>query len=141
MYTDTVTMSTHWTSTLAWRPLMALIKAPMLTHPQLPGVTIHPLGSQRLQRGVPQSVLVVVQPFGIIPLHSHQVDANMHIIAGSAIILSEDEDNGAAVGPNHCWRFNAGGKHGFQAGERGLTFVSTNDGIVDKYPEKWDITF
>jgi hypothetical protein len=117
------------------------MQAPTFSRPDLPGVTIRPLGSQQPARGTPQSVLVTVEPNCTIPLHSHEVDADMGIVSGTAIILSDDEDNGREVGPADCWRFVAGGKHGFRVGPQGLTFVSTNGGIIDESPSKWDITF
>lgn len=121
---------------------MALEQVRIFTNPDLPGVTIRPLGSRSsLNRGIPQIVLVTIEPNGVIPLHSHEVDAHMDIVAGGATILSDDEDNGREVGPSHSWCFHAGGKHGFRAGPEGLTFVSTNGGIVDEDPNRWDITF
>ncbi len=120
---------------------MPVMEAPIFSHPDLPGVTIRPLGSQQPVRGIQQSVLVTVERNGTIPLHSHEVDADMGIVSGTAIILSDDEDNGREVGVGHCVRFRAGGKHGFRVGPEGLTFVSTNGGIIDRSPDQWDITF
>lgn len=119
---------------------MPLSERAALLHPSLPGVRITPLGSQRLQRGIPQSVLVRVDPGAEIPLHAHKVDAHMDIVTGTATILSNDDDSGKQVEDGHHWLFEAGGMHGFRAGPGGLVFVSTNGGIVDEDGE-WDIEF
>lgn len=111
----------------------------LIVHPQLPGVSVLPL-SGNPKVGVLQSVLVTMEPGSRIPLHRHSVHAAMTVVAGSATILSEDNDNGRKVGVGHCVIFEADSAHGFQAGHDGFTFASTNGGIVDT-GEDWDIQF
>lgn len=110
-----------------------------IVHPRLAGVTVFPMGGP-VHRGQAQRVLVQVEPGAEIPPHSHMVDATMIPVAGSATVLSDDEDNGRIVHPGNCVFFHAGGQHGFRAGPDGFSFVSENGGIVDS-DGHWDITF
>ena len=110
-------------------------------HPSLPGVTIIPIGHTDLKRGHNQSVLVTMDPGAMIPLHYHSVMAIMDPTAGSAIVLSEDDDNGREVRPGHRVTFREDSLHGFIAGKEGFSFISTNGGIVDEDPTNWDISF
>jgi len=107
-------------------------------HPALPGVKIFPLSGPP-KVGIPQDILVEIEPDGSIPLHSHAVDAEMFIIAGSGWVCSTDETNGRPVSLG--WRvfFEADEPHGFRAGKDGLTFISANGGIVDSLSEHWDL--
>lgn len=109
-------------------------------HPRLPGVQVFPLGDSQMATGERQNVLVVMEPGAKIPLHAHTCGAIMDPVAGSAVVLSDDEDNGVEVALGQRVHFMAGGLHGFQAGEGGFSFVSTNGGIVDQNGD-WDITF
>ena len=110
-----------------------------LAHPELPGVQIFPF-EDAPKRGLPQSVLVVMEPGATIPPHTHMVEAVMHPVAGSATVLAaeDDSDNGRVVCAGFCVRFAALGLHGFQAGDEGFSFVSVNGGIVDNDGD-WDI--
>jgi quercetin dioxygenase-like cupin family protein len=94
-----------------------------------------------VNRGSPQSVLVKVEAGGKIPLHVHKVDAEMYIVGGSAIVLSDDETNGTLVNPGARVMFKKNESHGFEAGPEGLVFVSFNGGIVDFQDTNWDISF
>jgi len=115
-----------------------IYKTQPIIHPKLPGTSIYPLGDQKLVQGKRQQVLVVMEPNAEIPLHTHRVDAMMDPVAGFAIVLSDNEDNGVLVQPGQRVEFAAHGPHGFRAGTEGFSFVSTNDGIVDAAGE-WDI--
>ncbi|GJL85546.1 MAG: hypothetical protein DHS20C02_13210 [Micavibrio sp.] len=107
-------------------------------HASLPGVEVYAQG-EIPTRGQPQEVLVRVEPNGIIRPHSHESDARMFVVNGSGTVLSEDpETNNTEVTVGHCVFFEKQKEHGFQAGPNGLSFVSTNDGIVDGKQE-WDI--
>ena len=92
---------------------------------QLPGTTISYLQAE----GGKELALVSIEPNGTIPLHSHGVDAEMAIVAGSARVLSDDSDNDKEVHPGDCVLFEKNRMHGFTAGPDGLTFISRNDGI------------
>lgn len=110
-------------------------------HEGLVGVRIFPL-TDGAQKGVPQEVLVDVSPGGLIPLHSHEVDATMIIVGGAGTVLSDDPQiNGRSVEKCDVVFFEKRVMHGFRASDRGLLFISRNGGIVDEKPEQWDITF
>ena len=108
-----------------------------LTHPSLPGIKIFPMNGE-LRAGIPQTVLVQIEPEGRIPLHSHTVDAEMVIVAGGGWVCSVDDINDRPVLPGCRVFFEADKLHGFYAGNEGLSFVSANGGIVDEQPEEWD---
>lgn len=112
-----------------------------LTHGALPGVRIYPMTSV-VVAGEPQEVLVEVGAGFTIPLHSHTVDAAMFVVAGSGEVLSEDAAlHGQLVAPGSIVLFEQNVAHGFRAGDQGLSFVSTNGGIVDPTADRWDIAF
>lgn len=117
---------------------MSEIQTKFLHHAALPGVHVLPLGGKP-ERGSPQKILVIVEPGAEIPLHSHEGDANMHILAGAGNVLSDDETNGAPVQPGDCVFFARLRAHGFKAAAQGLAFLSENEGIVDADPRKWDL--
>jgi quercetin dioxygenase-like cupin family protein len=105
-------------------------------------VAVYPFGSDVLKRGVPQEVLVDVEPHHEIPLHAHTVDAEMFIVAGSGTVLSDDQAlNGRRVTKGMAVMFEKNVLHGFRAGGEGLTFVSRNGGIVTAPSEAWDMAF
>lgn len=111
-----------------------------LSHFVLPDVKVFPL-SESAMRGKPQEVLVYMAPEAIIPLHTHETDAQMIIVAGAGTVLSEDPVvNGTQVERGSCVFFEKLKPHGFKAGQTGLTFLSRNGGIVDAINE-WDILF
>lgn len=120
---------------------MTLIKrVTALTHPDLPGVAVYPMTEARV--GTSQQVLVAMQAGVEIPLHAHDVDADMFAVAGDATVISDNpEMNEKKVGPGHIVKFERKSLHGFRAGVNGFAFVSTNGGIVDQHPGAWDITF
>ncbi len=108
------------------------------THASLPGVIGYAM-TPNPERGKPQQILVEVEPHGVIPLHTHGVEARMGIVAGDGYVLSDDPvTNGVFVQKGTCVKFEKDKPHGFQAGIHGLIFVSDNDGIVG--PE-WDMVF
>ena len=109
-------------------------------HASLEGVKVYPM-DETPQQGKEQTVLVRVAPNVEIPLHTHQGDATMFIVSGSGHVLSDGENNGASVEVGDCVFFEKLRQHGFQAGDDGLTFISMNEGIVDRDPNKWDIDF
>ena len=110
----------------------------VLRQANLPGVEVYPLGDS-VQKGEPQEVLVVVEPQGVIPLHSHSVDAHMYVVAGDAELLSDDPElNGQHVKTGTCVFFERLVNHGFRAGKMGLRFLSRNGGIVDSRGA-WDM--
>ena len=109
-----------------------------LEHFDLPGVTIFAMSSPVVS-GDKQQVLVVVDPLAEIPLHCHSVDAEMFIVAGRGIVLSNDQTDGRLVKAGDQVVFERNAAHGFRAGDKGLSFVSTNGGIVDTNPDCWDI--
>lgn len=112
-----------------------------LSHSGLPGVQVFPM-TGRPEAGIAQRVLVRVDPHASIPLHTHGVDATMHIVEGGGELLSDDALNGRAVTVGDCVFFERNGAHGFRAGDQGLIFVSENGGIVDAdRSEEWDIRF
>jgi quercetin dioxygenase-like cupin family protein len=113
-------------------------RMPPVTHPSLPGVRIFSTG-EPLLAGSPQTVLVEVEPNGSIPLHTHDVDAVMLIVAGSGWVCSTDGTNGHSVNPGVRVFYEAERPHGFRAGQEGLSFISINGGIVDKHAERWDM--
>ena len=118
-----------------------ITESEIITHPALPGVTIRPLDGE-LKAGMRQQILVQVEPGVEIPLHRHDVDASMFVVAGSAKVLASDPGmNDRAVSIGSCVFFERLRDHGFVAGPDGLSFISTNDGIVDTDPEHWDIDF
>jgi len=108
-----------------------------VVNPSLPGVRIIPV-SGPLKAGAPQTVLVEVEPDGSVPLHSHTVDAEMIIVAGSGWVCSTDLTNGRYVSPGYLVFFEADKPHGFLAGSEGLSFISVNGGIVDEDTDHWD---
>src|SRR5207237_8805043 len=109
-----------------------------LTHPDLDGVRIFPLTTVRA--GEPQSVLVEVEPDGVIPLHVHEVDARMIVASGEAMVLSANtEMTGVRVKRGDIVFFEKLVPHGFRALSNGFAFISENGGIVDAEPQKWDI--
>ncbi|MBT6761849.1 hypothetical protein HOA92_02315 [archaeon] len=113
-----------------------------ITHQGLAGVVIRPMQSYDPKVEIGQDILVTVEANGIIPLHTHQCEARMYIVAGNAEVLSTDSKlHGKYVDPGVEVYFEANVAHGFAAGKNGLTFVSRNGGIVDKVQENWDIKF
>lgn len=117
---------------------MTISRTTPITHPKLPGVTVYPVsGSPKI--GHQQQVLVIVEPGVQIPLHTHEVDAEMFIISGSAKVLSKDGTNGMEVTTGSKVFFVKEKHHGFEAGPNGFSFISTNGGIVDQ--AGWDIQF
>ena len=95
--------------------------------PALPGISIWPLPKGS---GDMEHTIVGIPPNGKIPLHTHTVDARMHIVHGSAQVLSDNEDNGRTVVPGDCVFFEKERAHGFQAGPKGMAFLSCNGGIL-----------
>lgn len=113
-------------------------KMDALRHPDLDGVEVYPLGKDP-HRGESQEVLVIVEPGRTIPLHSHEVDARMFVVAGDAELLSDDPQlNGQQVRTGTCVFFEKLMNHGFRAGKQGLRFLSRNGGIVDS-SGAWDL--
>ncbi len=111
-------------------------------HPDLPGVAVMPLGEEKLQAGKSQQVLVTVAPGVVIPLHRHNYDAAMFVVAGKATVLAEDPDiNGVEVRVGSRVFFQKDKDHGFRAGLDGMSFISTNGGIVDADPANWSLQF
>ena len=110
-----------------------------MSHPKLPGVEICNLG-EALRAGLPQRVLVRLEPRAEIPLHTHTVDAKMLIVAGDGFVLSRDATNGRAVTQGDGVFFERNAPHGFRAGDAGLTFITDNGGIVDERSDDWDIS-
>ena len=112
------------------------------THPELPGVTVFPMGEEKLQADRPQQILIAVAPGVRIPLHRHNYDAAMFVVAGKATVLAEDPKvNGTEVGVGARVFFQKEKDHGFQAGAEGMSFISTNGGIVDADPASWNLQF
>jgi len=111
-----------------------------LRHPKLTGVEIFPMKGG-LTRGSSQSVLVKLEANGTIPLHEHEVDAEMYVVGGSAVVLSNDQTNGTPVSAGARVIFKKNEAHGFKAGPEGLVFISDNGGIVDFDDNNWDISF
>lgn len=112
-----------------------------VVHDSLPGVVVYPLDGDA-EVGELQEVLVDVEPNGTIPLHRHQVDATMVILAGEGKVLSSDAQiNGQLVGKGKVVFFERHVLHGFEAGPDGLLFISKNGGIVSSRGEPWDIEF
>ena len=110
-----------------------------LSHTSLPGVLVFPLDAEAPERGKRQSVLVRAEAGVVIPLHTHDVDAEMIIVSGSAKVLSEDPNvAGQVVTPGTRVFFEARKPHGFEAGGAGLSFISVNGGIVDENGD-WDL--
>ncbi len=111
-----------------------------LSHCSLPGVLVFPLDAEMPERGKHQTVLVQAEADVIIPLHTHDVDAEMIIVGGSAKVLSEDPSvAGQVVTPGTRVFFEARKPHGFEAGGTGLSFISVNGGIVDENGD-WDLS-
>jgi quercetin dioxygenase-like cupin family protein len=112
-----------------------------IVHHSLSGVLVYPLLGGA-NRGSEQEVLVVVEPLREIPLHTHEVDAKMFIVAGSGTVLSGDQRiNRSEVRVGDLVFFEKRVSHGFVAGPEGLSFVSKNGGIVDANQDNWDIEF
>lgn len=110
-----------------------------LFHSSLPGVRVFPIAGQGVpKRGVPQTVLVQVDPGVAIPKHKHGGDAYMTIVAGTAKVVSEDAANGQEVGPGFCVFYAKQKLHGFVAGLAGFSFITKNEGIVDA-DGNWDM--
>ncbi|MBL8029698.1 MAG: hypothetical protein JNN11_00405 [Candidatus Doudnabacteria bacterium] len=106
----------------------------------MPGVSVLPFGTVRA--GLPQSVLVRMEPCAVIPGHVHEVDAEMYPVSGSACLIADDSNfSGRLVCVGNQVKFAARRLHGFVAGPEGFSFVSVNGGIVDAEPGRWDITF
>ncbi len=110
-----------------------------LSHPSLPGVLITKIGAEAAVRGKSQKELVEIEPNGLIPLHTHTVDAMMIIVAGNGWTCCTDGTDGTPVSSGDCIFFEAEQLHGFRAGEEGLSFMTVNGGIVDENPANWDI--
>ncbi|OGE77880.1 MAG: hypothetical protein A2751_02440 [Candidatus Doudnabacteria bacterium RIFCSPHIGHO2_01_FULL_46_14] len=111
------------------------------THPALPGVSVFALGTET-EIGKRQEVLVCIPPNGTIPLHKHSVDAEMYIVHGTATLLSDDSElDGAVVATGTRVFFQKSMNHGFKAGDKGMKFISRNNGIVNADSQKWDIEF
>src|SRR5438094_974963 len=118
-----------------------IIELPKLHHDRLPGVTVYPIQGE-VKAGLPQEVLVDVEPGQQIPLHRHGVDATMFIASGSGEVLSEDKTiAGRSVSKGDVVFFERNVNHGFRAGAIGLVFISRNGGIVSSKNQNWDITF
>ncbi len=112
-----------------------------LENPMLPGMRIYKLEDGFLRKGKSQNILINILPFGIIPLHKHESNAVMFIVAGYAELLSKDNMNGTQVAVGDRIHWDANSAHGFKAGEAGLSFISTNEGIVDESFQEWDMEF
>lgn len=111
-----------------------------MPHEQLVGTAVYRMDSTA-KAGVPQEVLVVCEPRAVIPPHTHNVDAEMFVVAGSAkVISSDDAINGRIVQRGDIVFFERHVTHGFEALDAGLIFVSRNGGIVDEDGD-WDIEF
>lgn len=109
-------------------------------HRELDGTVVYGT-STRVTRGANQEVVVVCEPRATIPLHTHSVDAEMLVVAGSGEVLSGDEElNGQPVSCGDIVFFEKEIPHGFKAGREGLVFISRNGGIVDD-SRAWDIDF
>jgi len=112
-----------------------------VSHEGLPGVGAYVLRAQ----GEPahlEELLVEVEPYGEVPLHTHGVDATMIILDGTAKVLSEDHElNGKQVSRGDVVFFEKERKHGFKAAGSGLLFLSRNGGIVGGAGRGWDIAF
>lgn len=90
----------------------------------------------------PQQVLVVCAPHAQIRPHRHKHDASMFVVSGSAQVLaSNPELNGRSVTTGDRVFFQREQDHGFQAGPEGMSFISTNGGVVDVNPANWDMQF
>lgn len=112
----------------------------VVKHPKLQGVQIFPVSS--IGAGKAQTVLVTMDPGATIPAHTHQSDAEMFPVSGSASLIAADpEFNGQIVMRGQRVYFARDGLHGFAAGGEGFSFLSVNDGIVDEDPRNWDIQF
>ena len=121
--------------------MSTILHSEPLSYGKLPGVTIYPF-SPRLERNVPQDVLVELRPNSTIPLHSHSVDASMLIVDGEGVVLSSDPGlDGQVVRRGDLVFFERNVDHGFKASVGGLTFLSRNGGIVTRNEEGWDICF
>lgn len=77
----------------------------------------------------PEISLVEMEPESEIEPHTHKVDARMFILQGTAVVLSDDENNGREVKKGDCVFFQKLIPHGFKAGKEGMSFLSINDGI------------
>lgn len=112
-----------------------------ITHPSLPGIRIFPLdGTPRV--GERQDVLVDVAADASIAMHTHECEAIMFIVAGSARVRSENPDlDGQQVSVGDVVHFEAHRAHGFESVGEAFRFISRNGGIVDSNPERWDIHF
>ncbi len=110
-----------------------------LIHSQLPGVQVFPL-SGKMEEGQDQQVLVVMEPNAEIPLHCHDYQASMFVVAGDADVLSDQGIVGKAMRGTKVF-FEALKNHGFRAGREGMSFVSSNGGIVDFNEGKWNMRF
>jgi quercetin dioxygenase-like cupin family protein len=113
-------------------------KALSIIHPQLPGVSVFLVSGQAV-RGRPQQVLVSIDPGAVIPLHQHDADASMFVLAGNARLITCDQLNGKEVSIGDVVEFARLHNHGFEAGPVGMSFLSTNGGIVDA-DGNWDFT-
>lgn len=120
---------------------MGLIrKMACLRQEQFAGTEVYQMDAH-VRAGVAQEVLVVCKPYAIIKSHKHSVDAEMFIVGGSARVLSEDASlNGSVVKPGEVVFFEKHIRHGFEALDGGLVFVSRNGGIVDE-EGAWDVAF
>ena len=111
------------------------------SHDSMPGITLLPLDGT-VRRGVPQRVLVQMAPGAVIPLHVHDCDARMIIVAGQAKVISNDNTNDEPVTVGDVVLFEKGAPHGFVAGANGMSFVTENGGIVDDRGGRfWDVGF
>lgn len=111
-----------------------------LTHEKMEGVQIFPIGE--CVQGKPQEAIVEMKPFAVISAHSHHVDAEMYIAAGSGTVISANPQfNGVEVRVGDRVSFKRDEEHGFMAGVLGLVFITINGGILDPVPGKWDIKF
>jgi quercetin dioxygenase-like cupin family protein len=121
--------------------MSTIVHSKPISHGSLLGVTVYPF-SARLERSVPQDVLVAVEPGATIPLHSHSVDASMLIVDGEGLVLSSDPAlHGQVVRRGDLVYFERNVDHGFKAADVGLTFLSRNGGIVTRDEAGWDISF
>lgn len=112
-----------------------------LMHPGLQGVLVFPLDDNP-KKDQPQQVLVVCAPNVQIPFHNHSQDASMFVVSGEARVRAKDaelDDQLVTIGDRVFFKKNQ--SHGFQVGAGGMSFLSTNGGIVDTDPINWNIQF
>lgn len=92
------------------------------------------------QFGKTQVLRVRVAPGGEIPLHTHDCNSGMGIVAGNARTLGKECDR--IVYPGDYIYKPAGTPHGFcEVGDEGFEFISISDsgGIVQG--DRWDLSY